>query len=54
MIPALQFDPSSLTLWYDAHLIGRCRGRRELGLALEYAILGHDRALRGNLPSLSR
>ncbi len=45
MIPVLQFDPSSLTLWYDAQLIGKCRGRRELGLALEYAIVGDDTSL---------
>jgi hypothetical protein len=45
MIPVLQFDPSSLTLWYDAHLIGMCRGRRELGLALEHAIVGDDPSL---------
>jgi len=46
MIPVLQFDPASLTLWYDAHLFGISRGRRELGLAFEYAVVGDDRRLR--------
>lgn len=46
MIPLLQFEPASMTLWYDAHLFGQARGGRELSLALEYAIAGNDRLLR--------
>jgi hypothetical protein len=46
VIPVLQFDPASLTLWYDAHLVGLSRGHREIGLALEHAIVGDDRMLR--------
>src|SRR6266404_4937335 len=46
MIPIIQFDPSSLSLWYDAHLIGMCRGGDQLGVALEYAIRGNDPALK--------
>jgi hypothetical protein len=45
MIPILQFDPSSLTLWYDAQLIAKCRGSEALGLALERAVVGDDRGL---------
>jgi hypothetical protein len=45
MIPVLQFDPASMSLWYDTHLISRCRGSTELGLAIEYAITGDDAAL---------
>jgi hypothetical protein len=46
VIPLLQFEPASMTLWYDAHLFGVARGSRELSLALEYAITGNDRLLR--------
>src|ERR1700738_1085539 len=45
MIPILQFDPSSLSLWYDAHLIAKCRGSSVLGAALDYAYQGCDEHL---------
>jgi hypothetical protein len=45
VIPVLQFDPASMTLWYDAHLLSQARGHRELELALEHAVVGDDRML---------
>jgi len=46
MIPVLQFDPASMTLWYDSHLLSQARGFRSLELALDGAIAGDDRILR--------
>jgi hypothetical protein len=40
MIPVLQFDPSSLTIWYDTHLINRMRGNTEVGMTIDYAFNG--------------
>ena len=45
MIPVLQFDPASMALWYDTHLLSQARGHRELELALDYAMAGNDRLL---------
>jgi hypothetical protein len=38
MIPILQFDPSSLSIWYDTHVINRMRGNLEVGAALDFAL----------------
>jgi len=45
MIPVLQFDPASQSLWYDPYLINRSRGAPEIGRALELAIIGDDPSL---------
>jgi hypothetical protein len=42
MIPILQFDPATLTLWYDTQLLAASRSSREVGLALHYAIDGQE------------
>jgi hypothetical protein len=42
MIPILQFDPATLTLWYDTQLLATTRGGREIGLALHYAVDGRE------------
>ena len=42
MIPILQFDPATLTLWYDTQLLAISRASREVGLALHYAVDGRD------------
>jgi hypothetical protein len=52
VIPILQFDPSSLTLWYDAHVIARIRGSREIGHALDLALRGDDAATADHVHSL--
>lgn len=51
MIPLLQFDPSSLSFWYDAHLIAKCRGSRTLGRAIDHAYFGRDEKLRETIAS---
>lgn len=51
MIPLLQFDPSSLSFWYDAHLIAKCRGSKTLGLAIDHAYFGRDEQLRSAIAS---
>lgn len=38
MIPIIQFDPASLSIWYDAHLINRMRGNSEIGRSLDLAL----------------
>ena len=38
MIPILQFDPSSLAIWYDTHLINRMRGGEIIGQSLNLAM----------------
>jgi hypothetical protein len=38
MIPIIQFDPSSLSIWYDTHLINRMRGNTEIGKAMDLAL----------------
>jgi len=42
MIPILQFDPATLTLWYDTQLLASARSSREVGLALHYALDGRE------------
>jgi hypothetical protein len=42
MIPILQFDPATLTLWYDTQLLATARAGREIGLALHYALDGRE------------
>jgi hypothetical protein len=42
VIPLLQFDPATLTLWYDTQLLATTRASREIGLALHYAIDGRE------------
>lgn len=42
MIPILQFDPATLTLWYDTQLLASSRAGREAGLALHYAVDGRE------------
>jgi hypothetical protein len=42
MIPILQFDPATLTLWYDTQLLASSRTGREVGLALHYATDGRE------------
>jgi hypothetical protein len=52
MIPIIQFDPSSLTLWYDTHLIARMRGSAEIGKALDLALRGADAELVDHIKSI--
>jgi hypothetical protein len=52
MIPVLQFDPASQTLWYDTHLLNRSRGAPEIGRALELAIIGDDSALQSHIKNI--
>jgi hypothetical protein len=52
MIPIIQFDPSSLTLWYDTHLIARMRGSTEIGRALDLALRGADGELVEHIRSI--
>lgn len=42
MIPLLQFDPATLTLWYDTQLLAASKSSREVGLALHYAMDGRE------------
>lgn len=46
MIPILQFDPATLTLWYDTQLLASSRAAREVGLALHYAVDGREEWLK--------
>lgn len=46
MIPILQFDPATLTLWYDTQLLATSRSSREIGLSLHLAIDGQDERLK--------
>lgn len=45
MIPILQFDPATLTLWYDTQLLSTSRASRDVGLALHAALEGRDDVL---------
>jgi hypothetical protein len=49
VIPVIQFDPASLSLWYDAHLIAKCRGADELRAAIELAYEGRDEQLKTHI-----
>jgi hypothetical protein len=53
MIPILQFDPSSLTFWYDTHLINRSRGAESIGKALDFALRGRDAELQTHILGLT-
>ncbi|MBY3224767.1 hypothetical protein RWK44_27225 [Rhizobium sp. 25PS6] len=46
MIPLLQFDPATLTLWYDTQLLSASKSSREVGLALHYAMDGEEEWLK--------
>ncbi|MGH0297813.1 hypothetical protein [Sinorhizobium meliloti] len=46
MIPLLQFDPATLTLWYDTQLLSASKSSREVGLALHYAMDGKEEWLK--------
>jgi hypothetical protein len=46
MIPILQFDPATLTLWYDTQLLASSGAPREVGLALHYAVDGREEWLK--------
>jgi hypothetical protein len=52
MIPILQFDPSSLTIWYDTHLIARMRGADDIGRALDLALRGEDAILAEHITAI--
>jgi hypothetical protein len=52
MIPILQFDPSSLTIWYDTHQIARMRGAAEIGKALDLALRGAESELLEHIKSI--
>src|SRR5580704_3073827 len=52
MIPIIQFDPSSLTIWYDTHLIARMRGADEIGCALDLALRGEDKNLTSHIDGI--
>ncbi|MCV9967125.1 hypothetical protein OIU34_35420 [Pararhizobium sp. BT-229] len=49
MIPVIQFDPSSMSIWYDAHLLNRMKGSREIGEAMNLAF-SDDPALLDYVP----
>src|SRR3954453_14510612 len=53
MIPVLQFDPASQSLWYDPYLINRSRGAPEIGRALELAIIGDDPSLKSHVNNIN-
>ena len=52
MIPILQFDPSSLSIWYDTHLINRMRGGQDIGLTLDLALRSQLAALRTHIENV--
>jgi hypothetical protein len=52
VIPVIQFDPASLSLWYDAHLIAKCRGADDLRTAIELAYEGRDEQLKTHVDSI--
>lgn len=53
MIPLLQFDPSTLTLWYDIGLMSKARGWDALEAAFHYAWDGKDGDLSALLENTS-
>jgi len=53
MIPILQFDPSSLSFWYDTHIIGRSRGSDAVGRALDLALRGRDAELQTHVAGIA-
>ena len=52
MIPIIQFDPASLTIWYDTHLIARMRGSEDIGTALDLALRGDDDRLASHVKGI--
>lgn len=52
MIPVIQFDPASLSIWYDAHLLAKCRGADDLRNAIELAYEGRDNELRSSIAAI--